>query len=363
MVAASRILSISARLASRELDGRLHTGVVEEHLPEDDTCPAGAGRVAEGPVPGHRLAARSLRLLVPAGLPGVPGDLLVQSGELGGLRRDAECLLEISDGLQGRAEGTGPIGRGTQRDPRLCGNRLCLRTGLARGVGVGVVTREDARKLVVAERLEVPRGREVPLPPVAPREGAVGDLSHQLPHETVLPTLRRPWIVVDREQFAPYQRTKGRGEGGLLLGGNSRKGLRGEGFAEHRGILEHAPLRGREGIETRGNERLERFRDVEVRQLGPREVPIGTDLQSAAVDEHPEHLDGIERHAIGTLHDPGHECRRQPGRDPVDELGHDRRREWLQVQRQDVAMAGAPGRSPFEQLGPRKRDDEQPVAA
>ena len=103
---------------------------------------------------------------------------------------DLDRLLEILHGLERGPEGDGPIGGSTQRDPRLARERLGFGA-----VGRGPVRRQVVRcqcagELVVAERFEVARSREVPAAPVAQREGGIGDLADDGLDEGVLAPFR-----------------------------------------------------------------------------------------------------------------------------------------------------------------------------
>ena len=87
-----------------------------------------------------------------------------------------------------------------------------------------------------------------------------------------------------------------------------------------------------------------------VRQVADRAVDAVLDRETALGDEHPHGLDGVQRHRR-------RRGRRWPGRPPPAARARARRaaRAWrlrqrLEVQREEVALAGAPVGAPLEQL-------------
>ena len=107
------------------------------------------------------------------------------------LRSHRERLLEVVEGQGVRAQGAGPLGGTAEGDPGLGGERVRLRTGRRREIGVPVVGRQDPGQLVAVERLEVARGGKVPRPSILLGQGLVGDLADEPLDEDVLAAFRR----------------------------------------------------------------------------------------------------------------------------------------------------------------------------
>ena len=169
--------------------------------------------------------------------------------------------------------------------------------------------------------------------------------------------------VAQREDLLAHERAEDRAKVALFQSRDGLKARHGERSPEDRCVLEHAPLIGRQVVETRGDERLEARRHVE--RLDRRRRVVGAALasQQAAVDEHPHSLDRVERDALGPLEDLGAELGRQAGNGALEQPLELRRGERLEVERGEAALRRAPRRPPLDELGPGGREDEdRPVA-
>jgi len=115
---------------------------------------------------------------------------LVKPGLLGRVARHAERLFVETDCLFVGPEVGGPLGGGSQGDPRLSGKSLAF--GPLRRVCVRseVVAGEAPGELVRAEALEEAGGGEVADLPVGAREGGIRDLADEGLDERVLAALR-----------------------------------------------------------------------------------------------------------------------------------------------------------------------------
>ena len=111
---------------------------------------------------------------------------------------------------------------------------------------------------------------------------------------------------------------------------------------------------GRQQVETREDGGLDRVRQALQRSLDRVRVELRADL----LDDRPDDLAGVERVAVGAL-DHGLD---DVGRDALDQVRDEGRDvdvgQRLERQRQRVAPAAAPRRSPIEQLRPGDRHDQ-----
>src|SRR5262249_26451662 len=142
----------------------------------------------------------------------------------------------------------------------LCG---VWRAGI-RLEGVEIVRRDHLDDLVLAQRaLQVGGGSEVSRPSVCLREGLVGDAPEEILEEAVLPVLGRARVGLDTEDFLPGQGREQWIEVGFGQPRNSGKRSLAERLAEHRSVLQNAPLLCRESVQPRGDERVQRLRYLE----------------------------------------------------------------------------------------------------
>ena len=81
------------------------------------------------------------------------------------------------------------------------------------------------------------------------------------------------------------------------------RGRRGERLAEHRGVLQQRSLHGREAVEPRRDQRLQRLGDLEIGDVAGDDVTGALLHEDAAILEHPDRLDRVERDPLGALND------------------------------------------------------------
>ena len=88
--------------------------------------------------------------------------------------------------------------------------------------------------------------------------------------------------------------------------------------------------------------------------------PVGAILgsKSTFVEQHPNRLDGVQRHAVRAFEDESHGGIRQARNEAVEALGHHFVTERLEREGDRVAASGSPVRPPIEQVRARERHDE-----
>ena len=91
--------------------------------------------------------------------------------------------------------------------------------------------------------------------------------------------------------------------------------------------------------------------------------PVGRAVESEqpAVEQHAHRLDRVQRDALGTVEDLVAQAVRKAGHEAVEELSHRLVGERLEEERGEVSLAGAPGGTPFLELGAGEGDDEQRI--
>jgi hypothetical protein len=124
-------------------------------------------------------------------------------------------------------------------------------------VRVEVVAGEYAGELLVAQRFEVARRREVPVTSGAPRQRAVGDLPEEAVDEAVLAVLRRALVRVERHQFLPGKQPEARLHYRGVAAAHVGQRVDRERAADHRGVLEERPIGGVQGVKPRGDQGVE----------------------------------------------------------------------------------------------------------
>ena len=132
-------------------------------------------------------------------------------------------------------------------------------------------------------------------------------------------------------------------------------------LAEHGRVLDQGTIGRGQPVDPGADEAAQRLGDGELVDLAlePEAVAVGD--QATVVDEHPDGLDGEERDPVRSLDHLAHE---RPGQTRDDASSSARHRgvgEWLQVERAEVALAGAPRRAPFDELRAGQGDDQDPV--
>jgi hypothetical protein len=108
-----------------------------------------------------------------------PCRFFVEAGLLEWIGGHLEGLLEVSDCLVRCPKRYGAIGGASKRDPGLNGDGVGLLARWTRLVRLEVVTRQDARDLVLAERLKVARSRKMTSPAIGAGERCVGNLTDE----------------------------------------------------------------------------------------------------------------------------------------------------------------------------------------
>ena len=127
---------------------------------------------------------------------------------------------------------------------------------------------------------------------------------------------------------------------------------------DHRGALEHGALLGPQPLDARGEQRVDRRRHLERRELDAGGPAVALPLERAVVDQHAHQLADEERIALaGGEHAPGDRGRQLVGADHV--RGEPRRRAGVEAgERHDVGDEAAgrrERRARVAQLGPRRR--------
>ena len=93
-------------------------------------------------------------------------------------------------------------------------------------------------------------------------------------------------------------------------------------------------------------------------EVADRAVDVALEAEAALGEQHPDGLDRVQRDPVGAGDDrPRRPCSGRPGDEAGEQLAHRRRGQRLEVERGEVALAGAPVGPLLEQLGPGERDD------
>ena len=223
------------------------------------------------------------------------------SAKLGGVAEVALCLLV-------RRKRRGPLGRARQA---LGGSRLDRR-GIVL-VGRGAVCLQEVRSYdfddfgVVAAplRLEIARDGEVTRLSLPPGERVVRDLLHERVQELVLPSFGRERVGLQGQDLLADERCEPRPESRFVLAGDLSKPAEGERLAENRGVLEQASFGRFETVQAGSDQRVQGLRNLECLERSRDPVLTLLTRQHAAVEEHPDGLDGVERYALRPLADLG----------------------------------------------------------
>jgi hypothetical protein len=274
--------------------------------------------------------------------------------------RQRERLLGVREGHLGRTERQRALGRPPQPLPGRRRDVLGLRGARLGAVGLEVVVRHHAGELVVGQRLEVPSSSQVPHPSGRLGEHRVRHLAQDALDEAELAALRRAWVEVLHEQLTPDERAQ---PGLDLLGGAAgHAGQSGDGerLPEDGRVLQERAVGVLERVHPRGEQRVQRLRDVELaHEAADHSVRTPDLLEHVAVGQHADGLDGVQRDALGPGDDAVDVLGRQAGHVPADHRGHLRVRERVEVEDGRAAQPGPPGRPAVGELGAGQRDDEQ----
>src|SRR5437867_9142554 len=134
----------------------------------------------------------------------------------------------------------------------------------------------------------------------------------------------------------------------------------GEHEPDDRGRLDDRALLGREVVESRGEQSVDRRRDLYVREVARRVPDAVLQAEVVALDEHRQQLLGEERIAFGGLYDPV--SRLRCDLDRAEEVGH-HALGFVARERCEGHTGGAgafrPALAPFEDVGPRGADQQQ----
>ena len=217
---------------------------------------------------------------------------------------------------------------------------------------------DDVVVLVAGSRDQVVGRREVPRPPVALRHHVVRHPTDEVLEEAELAALGGQRVGPQRQDLLANERVEEFPQLCLVQARYGPEAGHGEGPSEDRCVLEHPPLLGRKVVEPSGDQRLEAGWHVEGLDRCRRLVGAALARQQAAVDEHADRLDRVERDALGSLEDLSAELDRKPGHRSLEEALELRRGERLQEERGEAALRGAPGRPALEELRSGGGDDE-----
>ena len=280
----------------------LARGVLQVGEPGRD---AGGGvGVTLGLVERDRLLEQPGGRLGLGGVGGEPARPVEQGGFRERLVGQPGGLLEVALRFGGSAERGGPFAGAGEHRLRLLldlGRVVGLRRRL---VGGDVVGGDDLDHLVLlpGEGGGQVLGRcEVAGAALALGERLVGDVADEILEEAVLAVLGRARVGLDAEHLLAHERGEERLELRLCQAGESGEPGRRERLAEHGSVLEQAPLLGREAVEARRDQGVQRLRHLERADLADRPVDRTLSHEQAAVEQHPHRLDRVERE-IGRAH-------------------------------------------------------------
>ena len=108
---------------------------------------------------------------------------------------------------------------------------------------------------------------------------------------------------------------------------------------------------------------MQRLRHLERPDLARGAVHRALLDEETAVEQHSHRLDGVQGHALGAVEDLVADILGQTRHEAREQLAHHAARERLEVERAEVAMPGAPGRTALGQLGAGEREHEERAAA
>ncbi len=246
-------------------------------------------------------------------------------------------------------EGEGSIGGGPECRYGPKSERRIGSGGRARPVRRQDVVGHRPAQVRVAEALVVRRRGQMALAPVAQRQGPVRHLTDEPLEEPIAPDVGCPLIGLLDEELALDEPPEDRLD---LLGRrrpDGRQRRRPECLAEHRRVADQSAIRRFEAVEPGCHEGLQRLRHGQAVEPAADLVRPVDRLELAAVDEHPEGLDRIERHALGPVEDAFRDVGREPGSEPGEQLGHRHPRQRIEMEADVVPAAHAPIRAGLEQ--------------
>jgi len=176
--------------------------------------------------------------------------------------------------------------------------------------------------------------------------------------------IRRPGVVLDREELLADERREDRVQPFVRQAAERGDRLARERLAEHGSVLEKGALPGRQAVEARGDQSLERLGHVELDDGAGELVAIAVGArEQTLVEQHPHGLDGVQRHALGPIADPHEQVAGETRHHPVQQLLDRHVRQSLEVERGEPALARSPVRTTLGDLGTREREHEQRMVA
>ena len=195
------------------------------------------------------------------------------------------------------------------------------------------------------------------------RERLVGDVPDEILEESVLAVLGRARIGLDAEHLLADERRRAAARARPRLRPVRATMRRFVNVFPRTAQSWSSSLLARKAVEPGGDEGVQRLGHLQRADLAHR--PVGGPLlnEVAAVEQHPDRLDRIERDALGPGQDLLAKRGWEPGNEPEQEVLHRGRRERLEVERREVAKAGAPRGAALEQLRPGQREDVDRVGA
>jgi hypothetical protein len=142
---------------------------------------------------------------------------------------------------------------------------------------------------------------------LAVRDGEpfVGAQADEVLQDDVLVPLRRPRIGLDPEDLLPDQAGEQGLEIGLGTSGDRRQGGDREGPSQDGGVLQERTLVGVEAVEALADEGLQGLRHVQGPDRPGRAVGAAFLHEQAAIEQHANGLDRVQRDALGSLENPG----------------------------------------------------------
>ncbi len=222
---------------------------------------------------------------------------------------------------------------------------------------------DDLALVRARQRLEELRGAEVLGLALSLRERLVGDVAHDVLEERVLTALGRAGVGLDREDLLADERAEERLEVRLVESGERRQAEPRERLPEHRSVLDEAPLLRRKPVETSGDESVQRLGHLELADRAGRAVGVSFADDEAAVEQHADRLDRVEGHAFGAGEDSRAHVFREARHESRQQLVHRLRRQRLEVDRREAALAASPGGALVGQLRTGEHEHEERVRA
>ena len=220
------------------------------------------------------------------------------------------------------------------------------------------MARECPCELVGTEGLKVACGREVAGLAIRLRERVVGDLADQRLDEAVLAPFGRPGVGLLGEDLPPDQAAQMRLQLRLAHAGHCGEGRWREALAEDRRVVDEAPVGDLKAVEPGRDQRGQRLRDRECREIAGRDVDAVMEREPAFRDQHAHRLHRVERDPVGPGHDGPGGFVRQAGHEPGEQVAHRALRQGLQVDAREVPLAGSPVRALVQELRAGERHDE-----